>query len=95
MKLINIFGIVPLIFMLGCTVPADDDDSAIGDDDDSAIGDDDDSSMGDDDDSASAITGETRVFIERDCDDMRDNDRDGHTDCSDLDCNQAPDCNGF
>tara|TARA_R110001592_G_scaffold206115_1_gene456865 strand:- start:625 stop:891 length:267 start_codon:yes stop_codon:yes gene_type:complete len=88
MKLINVLGVIPLIFcLLGCPVAGPDDDDSAGDDDDS--------SMGDDDDSASAIMGETRIFIERNCDDMRDNDRDGHTDCSDFDCNQAPDCNGF
>lgn len=93
MKFTNNLIVLPLIMCLtgypmGCA-------TTVTDDDDSAEGDDDDSSMGDDDDSASAIMGETRIFIERNCDDMRDNDRDGHTDCSDLDCNQAPDCNGF
>ncbi len=102
MKLVTNLIVLPMIFcLIGCPmacspVSSDDDDSA-GDDDDSAEGDDDDSAdeTGDDDDSALASMGDARVFIERNCDDMRDNDRDEYTDCADPDCNQAPDCNGF
>ena len=95
MKFTNNLIVLPLIIcLIGCpmgcaTTVVDDDDSAEGDDDDSA------DETGDDDDSAVAFVGDARVFIERDCDDMRDNDRDEHTDCSDPDCNEAPDCNGF
>ncbi len=95
MKLINNLIVLPLIIgLVSCpmacsTVSPDDDDSAEGDDDDSA------DETGDDDDSALAFVADPRVFIERDCDDMRDNDHDEYTDCSDPDCNEAPDCNGF
>jgi len=95
MKFINNLIVLPLIIgLVSCpmacsTVAPDDDDSAEGDDDDSA------DETGDDDDSAVASVGDARVFVERNCDDMRDNDSDEHTDCSDPDCNEAPDCNGF
>ena len=92
MRLFNTLVIVtPMIFFLSAcpmTIAVD------GDDDDSTEGGDD-NANGDDDDSASAIVGDVSVFIERDCDDMRDNDRDEYTDCSDSDCHEAPDCNGF
>ncbi len=95
MKLINNLIVLPLIIgLVSCpmacsTVAPDDDDSAEGDDDDSA------DETGDDDDSAMASMGDARIFVERNCDDMRDNDRDEYTDCADPDCSEAPDCNGF